>query len=209
MRQIIRDSVFGLLLSGIALMLGGCGESPSAAQSQPPAQVHGDLIASVQNSGASTPVAPAALFEAKPEVAAPVYALVGFDKLASYDFEVDDTPVTNQPAATDKANDQIPAYIKAFNRKKVTVTGFMLPLKVVNGTVNEFLIMRNQSLCCFGTVPKINEWVSVKTAGPGVKPVMDVPVSICGTLHVGATRENGYLIGIYQMDGDKLVTTDN
>jgi hypothetical protein len=34
---------------------------------------------------------------------------------------------------------------------------------------------------------------------------MDVPVSIEGTLHVGAMRENGYLVGIYQMDGDKMV----
>ena len=45
--------------------------------------------------------------------------------------------------------------------------------------------MRDQSMCCYGTVPKINEWVSVRMAEEGVKPVMDEPVTIHGTLKVG------------------------
>jgi hypothetical protein len=60
-------------------------------------------------------------------------------------------------------------------------------------------------MCCYGNVPKITEWVSVKTKSKGIKPIMDQPVSIEGTLHVGAMRENGYLVGIYQMDGEKMV----
>jgi hypothetical protein len=137
------------------------------------------------------------------------YAVVGFDKLASYNFEVDDAPVTNQTAAADKANVQIPPRVKAFDDQKVSIKGFMLPLKVADGTVTEFLIMKDQSMCCYGSVPKITEWVSVKTPGKGIKPIMDQPISILGTLHVGALRENGYLVGIYQMDGDKLDTSSN
>jgi len=64
--------------------------------------------------------------------------------------------------------------------------------------------MRDQSMCCFGTVPKINEWVSVRMTGKGIKPVMDQAVSLVGTLKVGAIRENGYLVGIYQMDGERM-----
>jgi hypothetical protein len=45
--------------------------------------------------------------------------------------------------------------------------------------------------------------VSVKMKG-GVKPLMDEPVTLMGTLKVGETRENGYLVGIYAMDGDKM-----
>src|SRR5581483_7495751 len=133
------------------------------------------------------------------------YPPVGFDKLASYNFEVPDGPATNQIAGPDKADEQIPDRVKAFNSKKVSIKGFMLPLKVEAGAVTEFLIMKDQSMCCFGNVPKITEWVSVKAAGKGVRPIMDQPVSVEGTLHVGATRENGYLVGIYQMEGDKLV----
>ncbi|HWF18088.1 MAG TPA: DUF3299 domain-containing protein, partial [Verrucomicrobiae bacterium] len=134
---------------------------------------------------------------------------VGFDKLASYNFEVDNAPLTNLTAGADKANDQIPDRVKSLDKKKVSIRGFMLPLKVSNGVVTEFLIMKDQSMCCYGTVPKITEWVSVKTPEHGVKSIMDQPVSIEGTLHVGAMRENGYLIGIYQMDGDKLIAPEN
>jgi hypothetical protein len=52
--------------------------------------------------------------------------------------------------------------------------------------------------------PKINEWVSVKMTEKGVKPIMDQPVTLMGKLHIGEMRENGYLIGIYRMDGEKM-----
>ena len=88
--------------------------------------------------------------------------------------------------------------------KPVALKGFMLPLKVEGGLVTELLIMRDQSMCCYGVQPKINEWVSVKMSRAGVKPIMDQPVTLFGKLHVGEMRENGYLVGIYSMDGDKM-----
>jgi hypothetical protein len=33
---------------------------------------------------------------------------------------------------------------------------------------------------------------------------MDVPVTIFGTLKVGEVLENSYLVGIYEMDGERL-----
>ena len=92
----------------------------------------------------------------------------------------------------------------ALDKKFVSLKGFMLPLKVENGLITELLIMRDQSMCCYGSVPKINEWVSVKMTGKGVKPIMDQAVTMYGRLHVGEVRENGYLVGIYTMDGDKI-----
>ena len=38
----------------------------------------------------------------------------------------------------------------------MTIKGFMLPLKVEKGVVTELLIMRDQSMCCYGVTPKIN-----------------------------------------------------
>ena len=84
----------------------------------------------------------------------------------------------------------------------------MLPLKVEGGLVTELLIMRDQSMCCYGTVPKINEWVSVKMQDKGVKPVMDQPVTLYGKLKVGEMRENGYLVGIYEMEGESMTTPE-
>ena len=138
------------------------------------------------------------------------FTVVGFDRLSGYHFEMTDDILapSNQVAeasATVKTTNQIPATIRALDKKRVALKGFMLPLKVERGRVTEMLIMRDQSMCCFGTVPKINEWVSVKTSAEGVKPIMDEPVTVVGTLHVGEMRENGYLVGIYRMDGEKLV----
>lgn len=130
---------------------------------------------------------------------------VGFDKLSGFKYEVpEENP--NSPFAKPGADPdtQIPESVKSFSGKRVALKGFMLPLKVEQGLVTELLIMRDQSMCCFGTVPKINEWVSVKMTGKGVKPVMDQAVTLVGTLKIGAIRENGYLVGIYQMDGERM-----
>ena len=138
------------------------------------------------------------------------YPLVGFDKLSGYNFEMMDDlllPRTNG-TTTVAADAQIPAEIKALDRKRVALRGFMLPLKVEGGLVTELLIMKDQSMCCYGTTPRIHEWVSVKMTSRGVKPVMDQIVTLCGTLHVGEERENGYLVNIYRLDGVKMVAED-
>ncbi len=132
------------------------------------------------------------------------FAIVGFDKLSAFKYDVpEDAGATNSVVLKDP-DQQIPADVKAFNGRRVALKGFMLPLKVEGGLVTELLIMRDQSMCCYGAVPKINEWVSVKMTSKGVKPVMDQAVTLQGTLKVGAIRENGYLVGIYQMDGERV-----
>lgn len=134
------------------------------------------------------------------------FFIVGFDRLASFNYDVpDEAPVgTNKTVKVEPPKEQIPPAVKAFDKQRVALKGFMLPLKVEGGLITELLIMRDQSMCCYGTVPKINEWVSVKMTGKGVKPIMDQAVTLYGKLHVGEIRENGYLVGIYQMDGERI-----
>lgn len=127
---------------------------------------------------------------------------VGFDKLASFKYDVPED--NGKPEAGKDPDEQIPKTVRDFSNKRVALKGFMLPLKVEGGLVTEMLIMRDQSMCCYGAVPKINEWVSVKMSSKGVKPVMDQPVTFFGKLKIGAIRENGYLVGIYAMDGEKV-----
>jgi hypothetical protein len=160
---------------------------------------------SVQNPEAAKPVPPPA------ELVQPVnemigdYVLVHFDKLADFAYEVPDDPITDPKAKAIIEKNIIPKEVADFHKKKIALKGFMLPLKVEGGKITEMLIMRDQSMCCYGTVPKINEWVSVRMPeGKGVKPIMDVPITIFGTLKVGEVLENGYLVGIYELDGDRL-----
>ncbi len=133
------------------------------------------------------------------------YEKVGFDRLASFNFNppADDAAAANQA----KSNEQIPGKIKALDERKVAVTGFMLPVKMDGGLVKEFLLVKDPMLCCYGVMPKVNEWVVVKMTGKGVPALMDVPITFEGKLKVGMMMENGYLTGIYLLEGEKQAET--
>ncbi len=139
--------------------------------------------------------------------APPGSSTVTFEMLSGFRFFVTDQLV-------DKASDpltvsrnclaQIPPDVRALDEKEVSVSGFMLPLKYEGRLTREFLLLRNQSLCCYGKPPAITEWVNVRMVGKPVKAVMDVPVTACGVFHVGAVTENGELLGIYSLDAQKI-----
>ena len=136
------------------------------------------------------------------------YERVGFDKLASFAFNPPGYEATAPDAKlAPKQDDQIPDRIKGYNEKKVAVTGFMLPVKMDGGLVKEFLLVKDPMLCCYGVMPKLNEWVVVKMSGNGVKPLMDVPITFEGKLKVGEMFENGYLTGIYLLEGERMAET--
>ena len=95
--------------------------------------------------------------------------------------------------------------VRELDDQRVAITGFMLPTKFKNGRVTEFLLMKDQSGCCFGAMPRINEWIIVKMMNDGVPPLMDMPLTFVGKLKVGEVFEEGYLAGIYQLEGEKLM----
>lgn len=132
------------------------------------------------------------------------YEAVGFDRLASYAFTPPESDPTVANAKPPSGADQIPAAIKALDRRKVAVTGFMLPTKMEGGLVKEFLLVKDPMMCCYGVMPKVNEWIVVKMTGTGVKPLMDVPITFDGTLRVGEMYENGYLTGLYLLEGERM-----
>jgi len=102
--------------------------------------------------------------------------------------------------------DQIPESIKKLNGRKVSIRGFMLPVTQKDGRVTEFLLLKDQSLCCFGTMPQMNEWVHViMTPGQSAPMVWDLPVTVFGTFEVGEVFENGVLMTIYRLRYEKLV----
>jgi len=135
-----------------------------------------------------------------PNLRLPGYQNITFALLAGFAPELaDDAAHSTSPAEL-----QIPASVQSLDGSKVVVEGFLLPVRMNNGLAVEFLLMRNQSMCCYGVPPKINEWITVQVAGQGVKPIMDQPIAVAGVLHVGPILENGALAGIYRLDADKI-----
>ena len=111
---------------------------------------------------------------AVPDLRMPGYRNITFSDLSGFNFDL--TPDTPGPKAspaetTARATAQIPADVRALDGGKVIVEGFLLPVTMNNGLAIEFLLMRNQSMCCYGVPPKINEWITVRASGEGVKPV--------------------------------------
>jgi hypothetical protein len=139
----------------------------------------------------------------------PGYVNVTFDNLAGFDFVMTEAIADGIGDPMDlyrRANAQIPAKVSAFDGKKIVIQGFLLPVKMNGSLAVEFLLMRNQSMCCYGVPPKVNEWITVQLNGLGVKPAMDQPIAVAGVLHVGPIEENGCLAGIYRLDGEKVIT---
>ena len=171
---------------------------PAAPKGQP-------IVRSTTNAPAPSPTNATAATPASSTTNAPAKPgdpmALGFDKLAGFHYVVPEYTGTTPPPAPD--TNQIPATVRALDGKTVAVKGFMLPLKVKDGKVQELLLMRDQSMCCFGAVPKINEFLTVKMTGEGTRAVMDQAVTLVGKLKVGEFSENGYLLGIYQLDADR------
>jgi hypothetical protein len=137
----------------------------------------------------------------------PGYLGVGFEKLAAFDFALTDALVKRAPqdgASPAAPSSQIPEDIRKLDGQRVGIRGFLLPVKMDDGLAVEFLLMRDRSFCCYGAPPKINQWITVHLSGRGVKPVMDQVITVYGTLHVAEMRENGFLVGIYELNADKI-----
>jgi uncharacterized protein len=170
-------------------------EQASAGASPPPANAHEMAEPAPPNKSASK----------RNDTAH--YPLVSFEKLSAFRFFVTDQMVdktSDSLTASRNCLAQIPPEVRALNEKDVSVSGFMLPMKYEGKLTTEFLLLKNQSLCCYGMPPKITEWVNVRVVGKGVKPIMDVPVTVSGVFHIGDVRENGELVGIYRLDADNV-----
>jgi len=137
----------------------------------------------------------------------PGYEKVSFSQLSGFPFDVTVAMAdgsTNLATASQSTLSRIPDPVRALDGRLVAIRGFLIPLRMDEGLTVEFLLMRDQNLCCFGTVPKVNEWILVRAEGRGVKPVMDQPITVLGRLQVGELRENGFLTGIYRMEADQI-----
>jgi len=193
--------------TGVAL-LAFSGQFLLSGQSLAADEVHGQPINVSSN---ASPVKPPsgqnAPTNAVDSAKAGISNSAGFDKLAGFHFWVTDAMVSGSDDSMSTSLNiasQIPESVKALNEKTVSIAGFMLPVTVRDGKTSDFLLLKNQSACCYGITPAMNEFVTVRMAGRGVKPVMDRPVVVTGTLHVGEIRQQRILVGIYRLDGDKV-----
>ncbi len=140
-----------------------------------------------------------------PLVGAAPYLTVGFDRLSDFEFDPTKVTATSDAGVLAAGDGLIPQSVRQLDGQRVSISGFMLPLKTEDGVVTELLLMRTQMSCCFGGTPNLNEWVLVRSPKKnGVKSLMDTVVTISGTLKVGTVLESGIIAGIYSLAADQM-----
>ena len=140
-------------------------------------------------------------------LATEAYQSLTFNMLTSYPFREPNWAKMEDPAyiSSLKLNEQISPQIQAMNDKKVEIQGFMLPLDMLEGNLRTFMLLKDQMACCFGSIPRLNEWVYVRV--PKEKKIsvhQDIPITLFGTLRVGAKFEREVLTGIYHLELDRI-----
>lgn len=135
------------------------------------------------------------------------YTPTSFTVLARFFLNV--PPPGASPEATpgarwEELKRQIPQDVLDLEGRKVAIAGFLLPVALEHGRTREFLLLRTQSACCFGLVPRVNELIIVNVPAPGVVPKPDVPVVVAGTLALKWIGEAGQLTAIYAIAGDQV-----
>lgn len=98
----------------------------------------------------------------------------------------------------------IPEAIRGLDGREVSLTGFMLPIRIHNHLVTAFMLMRTQNTCCFGIPPELHEVVEVLKIDNPTKVLMDTPVTVVGHLHVRERWEGTFLASIYQLDAERV-----
>ena len=211
-----RAAATGLLALAllVSVTLAGCGRSDDKeVSSSDPQSVRGTKIQGVTSPtngslGSSSNVLSAAEMAkllARADVVEGGFVRPGFDKLSAFKYELYEVySETNAGRAMLRSNDTIPPEIKAYDGKRVRVTGYVLPMRTRRGVVTEFLLLRDQGTCCFGAQAQINHFIRVSYPA-GIKPGDPVPWKVSGTIRVGETYVQGYLTGIFQLDAESVV----
>jgi hypothetical protein len=127
------------------------------------------------------------------------YKKISFGVLASFAI----SPPPGPASGSANVDSQIPARIKAWQGRKVIVTGYMLPVKTEKGRVTELLLTPNTMAAGNLNAFAVNEWVVVKIPA-GVLPQTLHLVSFYGTLKVAPLFEQGFLTGIYELAADRM-----
>lgn len=100
----------------------------------------------------------------------------------------------------------MPQNVRAFDKQKVAINGYMIPL-TEEERPTEFLLVSTLWDCCYGQPPKINHGIVVTMKGKGA-PYSDFPILVSGTLTVGEDKEDGEIISVYQMVAHKVTEQD-
>ena len=209
------------------LLTGCCTDAPESAEQEPKASMgtfergaalDGGLAA-LPPGTPNLPVMPAA----EPEVPAATekglpdgVQAISFQSLSLLDADVDGlldlifNPVEEDGQET-KTEFEFPESAQALNGKRVAIVGYMIPLDWVQGEdrITSFMLVRDFAQCCFGGMPRPDEWIDVITPiGESAGFYAYRPIRVIGKLKVGLDRPADAMVAsVYQMVATDVTDT--
>jgi hypothetical protein len=131
------------------------------------------------------------------------YQKVSFTTLSGFDYRTSDSSIFGGGSSQDYT---VPQHILDLHEKNVVIEGYMLPIHYREGKTKMFLLLGFQSGCCFGGIPRLNEWVVVTVKGEeGVKVLPSYQrCKIYGPLEVGEHKDEMDLESLYRMHTVKV-----
>jgi len=131
---------------------------------------------------------------------------INLTDLSAFDYqpEVPDSSDRVVRAKKEYLSGFMPQEILKLDKKSISITGYMMPIKSDGQVVQEFLLVANTMACCYGVMPSYNEFIYVKMTGRGAIAVDNVPITLYGKLSIEETWENGFFSHLYFIRGQKV-----
>jgi hypothetical protein len=104
----------------------------------------------------------------------------------------------------DRAARTLPVAILALDGRRVVVEGYMMALDMTTDGVSRFMLTGSFDTCLFGIITPVTGRIDVTMTRGRRTLVSHLPIRVYGTLHVRTAVEDGWLVGLYQMDGEAV-----
>lgn len=122
----------------------------------------------------------------------------------SYD-DLDLLKILNMEPVPTNATEYFPTWLENLNGQTIRLRGFMYPNFLSSG-IEQFVLARDNQICCFGRDPKIYDLVAV-TMLPGKTTdyIPNRPFDVIGTFRIELLEEEGKLLGLYWLENAQVI----
>ena len=94
--------------------------------------------------------------------------------------------------------------------REIKMEGYVIPGKIKDGYLQDFMLVRDLQACCFGGAPRADEWIDVlMDEGTAAEYHRYLPVLVTGRFGVGGMQDStGKALGVFKMAGMSLRAKD-
>lgn len=135
------------------------------------------------------------------------FAVEGPDGALRVNFDdLDLLKVLDMDPVTPDCVEKMPDWLKDLSGKKVRIRGFMKP-GLLSENIPQFVLVRDQGLCCFGPKGKIYHLISTTLKKGTTTEYIELrPFDVLGTFRIGLLQlDDGTIFQLYYLDDAVII----